>query len=269
MPGSSARNMPAVDEDADLAVRPSRTAAPRCRAGPPSGAGARPGSRSPTPTPPDRLRARRATDRSRRRRAGPRPGADAGGRGCGRRSTARSSSGPRRRCRPASAGVTPRCSSAVRSLSFAIGRPPGSRTSPHTTETSRIRPRDVLGPHATYRGRLRGVRLHGDPVPPWWRNVIAMTTNRNHCPTPTTTTQPPARRPAASRPAALPLRRHRRTRTACAASAAPAPAGTARNAGRRAHADRPPSRRREPRPARRDAPGRAMTSSPTRKETSP
>ena len=43
-------------------------------------------------------------------------------------------------------------------------------------------------------------------------------------------------------------------------------AWTRRNTGRRAHADRPPSRRREPRPARR---GAAMTRPATRKETLP
>ena len=80
-----------------------------------------------------------------------------------------------------------------------------------------------------------------------------MTTNHNHCPRPDDDNRPPAD----------PLRLDR-LRCDCGATAGrhglcrkcySRALWSRRNTGRRAHADRPPSRRREPRPARRDARG--------------
>src|SRR3954464_11194641 len=84
------------------------------------------------------------------------------------------------------AGVTPRCSSAVRSLSFAIGRPalrnPRTFTPHHEREMSLVRPQDVLGPRAAYEGRPDQVRLRGDLVPAARQKVSGMTTNHHHSP---------------------------------------------------------------------------------------
>ena len=55
-------------------------------------------------------------------------------------------------------------------------------------------------------------RLHGDPVPPWWRNVTAMTTNR-----PTTAPPAPTRPTRTARPPT------RCAPTGCAATAVPPP----------------------------------------------
>ena len=120
------------------------------------------------------------------------------------------------------------------------------------SETSRVRHGDVPGLPETYRGRLRGVRSHGDPVPARWRTVTGMTTHHLSHP-----------EDDHDRPPVDPLRpdrlrcdcgatadRDRRCRK-CRARALWDRRATGRRAtGRRPHADRPPSRRPESRPRR-------------------